>query len=229
MSGNATELHKYQKEFIDFLVKSNALSFGEFVLKSGRKAPYFINTGKFNDGSKITEVGKFYAAHISAQNFDKIDSVFGPAYKGIPLAVTTASALFEQEDINVGYSFDRKEEKGHGDRGKMVGFQIEDDQNILIVEDVITAGTTLKEVIPVLYKTANVNILGVIISVDRCEKGAGKLSAIAEVAKTLGVQVFPIVNIHEIKAYLSEENNSGFVLSSELQDKITAYLDEYGA
>jgi len=229
MNSNSISLHSYQKRFIDFLVCSSALTFGEFVLKSGRKTPYFVNTENFNDGEKVTKIGQFYASHIAAQDFSHIDSIFGPAYKGISLSVTTAISLSQDQGMNVGYTFDRGEEKSHGVHDNMIGFQVKDGQQILIVEDVITAGVTLKEIIPLIYKSAKVEILGVVISVDRCEKGSGKLSAVAEVAKTLGVQVYPIVTIHDITAYLSSENTSGLTLSPQQQDDIARYLEEYGA
>lgn len=219
----------YQAAFIDFLVASGALTFGDFVTKSGRKTPYFVNTGNFNDGSKISKLGSFYASHFIAQGLQKADVIFGPAYKGIPLCVSTASALANEHKLNVGFSFDRKEVKDHGDGGRIVGRLVKDGDKVVLVEDVITAGTTLKEIVPFLRAIGKVEILGVIIAVDRCEKGAGTLSAVQEAQENLGVSVRPIVNIHHIVAYLSQPNSSGYLLPVQLQNKIREYLEIYGA
>jgi orotate phosphoribosyltransferase len=157
-----------------------------------------------------------------------IDTVFGPAYKGIPLAVATATALCTDHGIDVGFSFDRKEEKAHGDKGQIVGRQLEAGQRIVLVEDVITAGTTFRSIIPLIQGIAAVEFAGIVISVDRCERGTGAGSAIDELSETMGIPIFPIVTIHDIRAYLSEPNASGLTLSSGLQDRIDAYLAAYG-
>lgn len=219
----------YQKRFINFLVSSGALTFGDFTTKSGRKTPYFVNTGNFNDGQKISELGIYYAAHIVESGLKDSSIIFGPAYKGIPLCVTTAAALFTRHEINCGFSFDRKEVKDHGDGGKVVGSKLKDGDKVVIVEDVITAGTTLREVLPFLQTQAKVTVAGVVIAVDRCERGTGALSAVQEAQETHGIKVFPIVTIHHIFKYLSEQNDSGFVLTEELKSRIAAYLETYGA
>jgi orotate phosphoribosyltransferase len=224
-----TGLQQYQMDFIDFLVSSEALAFGDFTLKSGRKAPYFINTGKFESGAHIAKLGSFYAARVAQFGLDKVDVVFGPAYKGIPLAVTTAMALYLNHGKTVTFAFDRKEAKDHGDAGKVVGHKLRDGEKVLIVEDVITAGTTLREVVPLLRELAAVEIAGVLISVNRCEKGTGNLSAAQEAEQSLGVPVIEIVTIHQMVEYLSRENKSGVKLSAEQQQRIAAYLKEYGA
>lgn len=226
---NHSELRDYQRHFIDFLVRSGALTFGDFVTKSGRKTPYFVNTGNFNDGSKITQLGKYYAAHIVECGLSSSSIIFGPAYKGIPLCVTTSAALFSEFKLNIGFSFDRKEVKDHGDGGKVVGQKIKDGDKVLIVEDVITAGTTLREVVPFLNSIAKVQLAGVVIAVDRCEKGSGALSAVQEAQESMGVKVFPIVTIHHIVQYLSGANGSGLVLDDNLQKRIASYLEAYGA
>ena len=161
--------------FTEFLLESQALKFGEFTLKSGRKSPYFINAGAFNDGRKIARLGAFYAEkiveEIEAGNLPKdIDTVFGPAYKGIPLGVSTAIALTSAHGMEVGYTFDRKEKKDHGDGGMMVGTQLADGMKVLLVDDVMTAGTAVREVIPKLKAEANVEVIGLVLSVDRMEK-----------------------------------------------------------
>lgn len=218
----------YQAEFIDFLVKSGALTFGDFVTKSGRKTPYFINTGNFSDGAKISQLGSYYANHIVQNKLNDATTIFGPAYKGIPLCVSTASALAKEHNLDIGYTFDRKEVKEHGDGGKIVGQKIKDGDKIIIVEDVITAGTTLREVLPLLNSLAKISIIGVVIAVDRAEKGSGALSAVQEAQQNLGIKVFPIVNIHQIVTYLSGANNSGLSLNQDLLSRIANYQEAYG-
>jgi orotate phosphoribosyltransferase len=222
------DLSDYQREFIDFLIHSEALTFGAFTTKSGRETPYFINTGNINSGPRIAAAGRYYANHIVEKGLSAIDTVFGPAYKGIPLAVATATALCTDHGIDVGFSFDRKEEKAHGDKGQIVGRQLEAGQRIVLVEDVITAGTTFRSIIPLIQGIAAVEFAGIVISVDRCERGTGAGSAIDELSETMGIPIFPIVTLHDIRAYLSEPNASGLTLSSGLQDRIDAYLAAYG-
>lgn len=176
--------------FTEFLLESQALKFGEFTLKSGRKSPYFINAGAFNDGRKIARLGAFYAEkiveEIEAGNLPKdVDTVFGPAYKGIPLGVSTAIALTSAHGMDVGYTFDRKEKKDHGDGGMMVGTQLADGMKVLLVDDVMTAGTAVREVILKLKAEANVEVIGLVLSVDRMEdqgfrhvRGEGRRSRI---------------------------------------------------
>ena len=217
-----------QAEFIDFLVKSSALKFGEFVLKSGRNAPYFINTGSFDSGSTISALGRFYARHIVESGIDDARVIFGPAYKGISLAVTTSVALFTDYALDLRFCFDRKETKTHGDAGKMVGV-INQGDKVVLVEDVITAGTTLKTVVPVLHDQLGAKIIGVVIAVDRCERGSGVLSAVQEAEEVHGISIFPLVTIHHIWHYLSTPNNTGFVISEEQSGRINRYLSQYGA
>ena len=222
-------LSEYQKGFVNFLVASGALTFGDFVTKSGRRTPYFVNTGKFNDGYKIGTLGSYYAAHIKAMLNPLPQVVFGPAYKGIPLAVSTVIAMKRDHDINTGFSFDRKEEKDHGDGGTIVGTPITPGTRLVIVEDVITAGTTLRLMVPLLRDTLKAEIAGVVISCDRCERGSGSKSAVSEAQDELGLSVLPLINIHQIAAYLSEPNPSGLLLNAELLGRIRDYLAEYGA
>ena len=226
---DVVQLGGYQREFIDFLVEAEVLSFGDFVTKSGRRTPYFVNTGKFHNGSRISRLGQFYASHIQNIGLSEVQSIFGPAYKGIPLCVATSQALYNQYERDIGFTFNRKEEKGHGDRGDFVGAPLENGDSILIVEDVITAGLTLREIVSTLRNHADIDIKGVIVSVDRCERGSGALSAADEVEKELGITIYPLVTIHEVIDYLSVPNPSGFSLSSELQERMNAYLKEFGA
>lgn len=223
------EISQYQKEFIDYLVECEALKFGEFVTKSGRETPYFINTGTFNTGRRISLTGSFYARHMVNSKIAECDLVFGPAYKGIPLAVSTAEALYREFNLECGYCFDRKEEKDHGDKGALVGFGIKPGARLVIVEDVVTAGTTLKNIVPRLRDLHQARIMGVVVSVDRAERGSGSASALAELEETLGIGVYPIVNIHQVVGYLSQPNSSGLKLSESQLCAINSYLEKYGA
>ena len=223
---------EHQQRFVDFLVRSEALLFGDFTLKSGRKSPYFINAGKFNNGALIFELGRFYAAH-TAETILKLDPrplnlIFGPSYKGVPLAVATSICLHLHHNICAGFAFDRKEEKDHGDRGKFVGQKITAGDRVLIVEDVITAGTTLRQIVPIL-REEQADLAGVLIAVDRCEKGTQGISAVQEARETLGVEIFPLINVHEIVSYLSRPNQSCLLLTASQCQSITDYLAQYGA
>ena len=223
-------MQDYQHRFIQFLIAAGALTFGDFVTKSGRKTPYFVNTGRFDSGERIADLGGYYAHHIVANKLAQSDLIFGPAYKGIPLAVSTAIALAREHGRNVGFSFNRKEAKDHGDGGTIVGSALKPGQKIVIVEDVITAGTTLAEIVPWLTATAQVDIAGVVIAVDRCERGSGKLSAVAETKERLGVSIFPLITVHQIIEHLesSPSNGSGAV-PADAPKRIRSYLEEYGA
>lgn len=221
--------HIAKSEVIDFLVKSQALKFGDFTLKSGRKAPYFINTGSFDDGAKIGQLAKFYAQQIMSLGLENVDAVFGPAYKGIPLCVATAMSLSQNFGIPMGFCFNRKEAKTHGDKGEFVGKPLTKGMRVVLVEDVVTAGTTLQEIVPVLRSKVGVEIAGVVILVDRDERGAGHLSAVKEAERDLNIKVTPIVNINDIIQYLSRDNSSGFLIDSEMSSRITAYRNEFGA
>lgn len=218
----------HQREFVEFLVSCGALTFGDFTTKSGRKTPYFVNMGKFDDGRKIGSLGEYYAAHLQTLKLP-CDVLFGPAYKGIPLAVTTAIALATRHSRVVGYAFDRKEEKTHGDKGIIVGRVPRSGEKVVIVEDVITAGTTLEQIVPFLRTVAPMEISGVIIAVDRSERGKAGASAVQEAEALLGIQIFPIVSVHHIVAVLSKPNASGLLLDSSLQESIARYLAEFGA
>lgn len=214
---------------IDFLVQSKALKFGDFTLKSGRKAPYFINTGSFDDGAKILQLSHFYARQILESGLQGVDVVFGPAYKGIPLCVSTAMTLAKDYGVQIGFCFNRKEAKTRGEGGEYVGKPLVPGMKVVLVEDVVTAGTTLHEVIPVLRSKVGVEVAGVIILVDRDERGSGELSAVKEAERELQISVTSIVTIKDIIAYLSEENSSGFRIDEELLGRIRAYRAEYGA
>lgn len=225
---------RFKENFIDFMIESGVLRFGDFQTKSGRMSPYFINTGNYSSGAKISTLGSFYAKLIKEKvSTDILKSgnlcLFGPAYKGIPLAVASSSALYQDFGINVPYSFNRKEDKDHGEKGLLVGHSFKAGQSILIVEDVITAGTALREVIPFLNKQENVRIEGVVVSVDRMEKGKNEKSAVQEIQEEYGIPVFPMVTINDILEILRDNKESGeYSYLNESVKKIEAYLKEYG-
>ncbi len=218
-----------KKRFIEFLINSQVLTFGDFVTKSGRQTPYFINTGKFKTGQQLSELGSFYA-HCIVENIGKgliptnVNVLFGPAYKGIPLSVATSIALAREHGRNLNYCFNRKEAKDHGEGGSIVGHKLADGDKVLIIEDVITAGTAVRDSIPLLKSAADVEICGLIISVDRMEKGQGDISAVQEIYKDFGIPTFPIVNIKEI----IETLHSGVPGSIDGdKDGITAAMEDY--
>ncbi len=222
-------MEQYKKDFIEFMVESDVLTFGDFTTKSGRKTPYFINTGNYDDGLKISKLGDFYAETIKDRCGFDFDLVYGPAYKGIPLAVAAATSLVKMYDKNFGFTFNRKEAKDHGEGGSFVGTKLKDAQKIIIVEDVITAGTAMRENLPVLKNTADVSIDAIIVSVDRMERGKGELSAIQEIEKDYGIPVHPIVTIDEVVDYLyGKEVNGTVIIDDTIKQAILAYRAKYG-
>ena len=188
----------YKQDFIKFMVDSGVLTFGEFTLKSGRISPYFMNSGNYKTGAQLARLGEFYAECIH-DNGIEFDTLFGPAYKGIPLAVSTAVALYGKFGIDVNYCFDRKEAKDHGEGGCIVGKQLTDGERVVIIEDVMTSGKALREVMPKLKDAANVDVAAMVIQVDRMEKGLnGDKSAVQEVSGEFGVNIYPIVTMNDI-------------------------------
>ena len=213
----------YKENFIKFMVNCGVLSFGDFTLKSGRKAPYFVNTGNYKTGMQLAKLGEFYAECIKQNNIP-VETLFGPAYKGIPLAVACSIALYNNFETEVNYCFDRKEAKDHGEGGVIVGKKLVDGEKVVIIEDVITAGTAIRQVLPLLKDTADVNITGMVISVDRMEKGQGELSAVQEVYKEFGIKVYPIVTVMDI----IDAIRNGIVDGKEYLDKMIEYRKTYG-
>lgn len=213
----------YKKEFIRFMCESGVLTFGEFTLKSGRKAPYFVNTGNYRTGAQIAKLGEFYAACIEAHQLEP-EVLFGPAYKGIPLCIAAAAALATRYQKDVEYCFNRKEAKDHGEGGVLVGHALKDGDRVVITEDVITSGAAVRETMPILQSAADVQLAGMVISVDRMERGKGDLSAVQEVDRDFGLKVYPIVTIQDIIACLQE----GEVPGKEYLDEMIAYRREYG-
>lgn len=213
----------YKENFIKFMVESGVLTFGDFTLKSGRKAPYFVNTGNYNTGAQLARLGECYAQCIKENNV-AADTLFGPAYKGIPLATACSIALFNKYEIDVNYAFDRKEAKDHGEGGVIVGRKMKDGERVAIIEDVITAGTAIRTVLPLLKEQADVDITALIISVDRMEKGKGELSAVQEVKKDFGINVYSIVTMEDIIDAIKNDVIPG----NEYLDKMIEYRNIYG-
>ena len=211
-------MQDYQREFLDFALDVGVLKFGEFTLKSGRVSPYFFNAGLFNSGSALARLGKYYAQTIVDSGIE-FDVLYGPAYKGIPLAAVTAAALYDQHQIDIPYAFNRKEAKDHGEGGNIVGHALEG--RILIIDDVITAGTAIRESMDII-ETAGASPAGVVIALDRQERGKGDKSAIQEVEQDYGIPVAAIARLENLVSYLAQSSDSGHL------EKIRAYRSEYG-
>ena len=211
-------MEQYQNDFVDFMLEIGALKFGEFTLKSGRVSPYFFNAGQFNQGNHLSQLGQFYAQAIEASGI-KFDVLFGPAYKGIPLAAATAIALNDSFNRSVPYSFNRKEAKDHGEGGDIVGHPLEGD--ILIIDDVITAGTAIREAKDII-EASGAKTQGVVVALDRQEKGKGELSAIQEVEQNFGITVVSIINLSHIVDYLKANNDKNII------SRIESYRSQYG-
>ncbi|WP_087023385.1 orotate phosphoribosyltransferase [Thaumasiovibrio subtropicus] len=209
----------YQRQFIEFALEKEVLKFGEFTLKSGRKSPYFFNAGLFNTGRDLARLGRFYAEALVDAGID-YDVLFGPAYKGIPIATTTAVALADHHDVDTPYCFNRKEAKDHGEGGNLVGSPLEG--RIMLVDDVITAGTAIRESMEII-KANGADLAGVLVAIDRQEKGKGELSAIQEVERDFGCAVISIVSLGDLITYLEEKGDA-----AEHLDAVKAYRAEYG-
>ena len=215
----------YKEEFIKFMVENGVLRFGEFTLKSGRKAPYFINTGNYKTGKQLAKLGEYYAQCI-VENGLEPQTLVGPAYKGIPLSVTTAIALFNEHGKEVNYCFDRKEVKDHGEGGLFVGQQLSDCEKVVIIEDVMTSGKALREILPKLEAAAKVEVVGMIISVDRMEKALNSdLSAVKEAKKEFGIDVYSVVTMTDIISAIE----NGVIDGKEHLPAMYAYRETYGA
>ncbi|MBM7070957.1 orotate phosphoribosyltransferase [Shewanella sp. 202IG2-18] len=209
----------YQKEFIEFALERNVLRFGEFTLKSGRTSPYFFNAGLFNTGRDLAKLGRFYAAALVDSGID-YDLVFGPAYKGIPIATTTTIALAEHHDIDAPYCFNRKEKKDHGEGGSLVGSELQG--KVMLVDDVITAGTAIRESMEIIQAN-NAELAGVLIALDRQEKGKAELSAIQEVERDFDCGVISIVTLGDLLIYLEQKPEMETELAA-----VSAYREQYG-
>lgn len=216
-------LTEAKKSFIEFMMSADVLRFGDFTTKSGRKTPYFINTGNYKTGGQSSKLGKFYAACIYETLKDEFDAMFGPAYKGIPLATSAAGALARDFGIDKPFFFNRKEAKDHGEGGSLVGYQPKDNDRIIIIEDVITAGTAIRETVPVLLSAAKVSVPHMFISVNRCEVGQtpGK-TAVDEVYDEFGIQVHALVTVSDIYEFLKTNGTHDHLLPL-MEDYMSKY------
>ncbi|HIR39944.1 MAG TPA: orotate phosphoribosyltransferase [Candidatus Coproplasma stercoripullorum] len=215
----------YKQRFIKFMVQNGVLTFGDFTLKSGRKAPYFINTGNYKTGAQLARLGEYYAECIIDNKIEG-ETLVGPAYKGIPLAVSTAVALWDHHHKDLNCCFDRKEIKDHGEGGMFVGKQLQDGEKVILIEDVMTSGKALREMLPKLAQAAKVEVAGMVISVDRQEKALNSdLSAVQEAYKEFGINVYSIVTMQDI----IEAIEQGVIEGKEYLDKMREYRSVYGA
>lgn len=220
----------YQEEFITFMVRSGVLTFGDFTTKSGRRTPYFINTGNYRTGAQAAKLGDYYAACIQQNLPDGADCLFGPAYKGIPLAVSAAASLYRNYGRDLPYCFNRKEAKDHGEGGSMVGYKPQAGDKVVIVEDVVTAGTAVRETIELFKHVADVDLTALVVSVDRMERGTGDKTTLDELREEHGIRVFPIVTVREVISFLHNNPVDGKVyIDDDMKDRMEAYLAEYGA
>lgn len=223
-------MEQYKIDFVHFLVRAKALKFGSFVLKSGRTAPYFLNAGCFYTGEFLHELGRYYAQALLASGLEP-DTIFGPAYKGIPLAVATTNVLFSDFKKNVKYAFNRKEEKDHGADAKtmMVGAPLTPETKLVLVDDVITAGTAVRESVELLKKYGNPQLIGILIALNRMEKNNDGENALGQIEKTLGVKVYSIVTLEEVVEILHNKPVDGEVLIDDARlEEIRAYRATYG-
>lgn len=219
-----------KSEFVHFLIQSGALRFGDFTTKSGRQTPYFINTGEFRTGNAIASLAMWYAHTFNTVFGDHADNLYGPAYKGIPLCATTAMALSQQSGRNVSFTYNRKEAKDHGEGGILVGDTYKSPRKVVIIEDVITAGTSVRETLQILKGIPNAQVVGLLVSVDRRERLENGMSALAQVEQEYGLQTASIINIDDIIAYLEDEKNLKTLgQDRSLLERVHAYRNQWGA
>jgi orotate phosphoribosyltransferase len=222
----------YKQQFIEFMVRSEVLTFGDFVTKSGRSTPYFVNTGKYRTGMQMERLGEFYADSIEDfvnESGQGIDVLFGPAYKGIPLVVTASIAL-ARRGRDVAFTFNRTEAKDHGEGGVLVGHTPIDGDRVLWVEDVTSAGTSIRETVPVVQAAADIELTGLVVSVDRAERGTGELSGLAQAGADFGMATFSIITVHDVIEHLADREIDGeVVLDEQRVEAMHAYLSKWGA
>jgi orotate phosphoribosyltransferase len=221
-------MQSYKREFIEFMVRCVVLRFGDFTAKSGRKTPYFINAGRYRTGSQLRLLARYYATAIHNALGDGFDVLFGPAYKGIPLAAATAMLLDELYSHDVAFCFNRKETKDHGEGGRLIGHELRDGDRVLIIEDVTTAGSSIRETVPILQAAAQVRLTGLVVSVDRMERGTGDRNALAEVGEAYGMTTFAIVTIEEIIAHLRAHTVDGrHILDDDTYRRVLTYREQH--
>ena len=224
-------MEQYKQEFINFMVESEVLKFGEFTLKSGRKSPFFMNAGAYVTGTQLRRLGEYYAKAIHDNYGLDFDVLFGPAYKGIPLTVATTMAISEFYDADIRYCSNRKEVKDHGDKGILLGSPIKDNDKVVIIEDVTTAGTSIEETLPIIKAQGDVDVLGLVVSVDRMERGKDTThSALKEIERKYGFKTTAIVTMADVVEHLYNKPYKGrIVIDDTLKAAIDAYYEQYGA
>ncbi len=223
-------MESYKKEFIEFMIDCNVLKFGDFVTKSGRETPFFVNTGFYRTGSQLKKLGEYYARAISDKFGFDFDVLFGPAYKGIPLTVAATVAIADSYGEDIRYCSNRKEVKDHGDKGILLGSPIQDGDRVVIIEDVTTAGTSIQETMPIIKAQGDVSVLGLVVSVDRMERGQGEKAALDEIGEKYGLKTTAIVTMAEVVEHLYNRPYKGEVIIDDtMKAKIDAYYEKYGA
>lgn len=223
-------MEQYKKEFIEFMVDSDVLKFGDFTLKSGRKSPFFMNAGAYVTGSQLRRLGEYYAKAIYDNYGTDFDVLFGPAYKGIPLSVATSIAFSELYDKDIRYCSNRKEIKDHGDVGILLGSGLNDGDRVVIIEDVTTSGKSIEETFPILKEQANVDVVGLMVSLNRQERGKTQKNARAEIREVYGIETGAIVTMEEVVEHLYHQPYNGrVIIDDEMKEAIDAYYAQYGA
>ena len=222
-------MEDYKKEFIEFMLDSGVLRFGDFTLKSGRKSPFFMNAGLYVTGTQLMRLGEYYAKAIHDRYGDDFDVVFGPAYKGIPISVATAIAYAKLYGREVRYCSNRKEIKDHGDVGILLGSPLKDGDRVVVVEDVTTSGKSMEETLPIVKAAADVTLVGLMVSLNRCERGKGDKGALDEIRELYGMETAAIVSMKEVIEYLDgREVNGSVLIDDAMRAKLDAYYAEYG-
>lgn len=222
-------MEAYKQEFIEFMVDCGVLKFGDFTTKSGRKTPFFINTGYYRTGEQLRRLGEYYSDAIIKAFGSDFDVLFGPAYKGIPLSVTTTIALSGRYKCDVKYCSNRKEVKDHGDKGILLGGPILENDRIVLIEDVTTAGTSVDETMPIIKAQGNNEVVGLVVSVDRMERGKGEKSALKEIEANYGIKTTAIVTMQEVVECLyNKPYNGNIVIDEKIKSDIDAYYKLYG-
>ena len=217
-----------KSELIKFLIDSGTLTFGSFLTKSGRTTPYYFNFGNINNGSNLNKLGMFYAKHIhKIFNSNQINSIFGPAYKGIPIATCTTLQYFNLFNIDIPFTSNRKEAKVRGEGGNLFGYQLKEADSVIIVEDVLTSGSTFREILPMLSKIDKINILGIVIAVDREEKGNMEVTALEEVESQFNIKVHPMLNISEVMEFVKTTEEKKYQIPENFYESFIEYQTKY--
>ena len=223
-------MEQYKKDFIEFMIDCEVLKFGDFVTKSGRKTPFFVNTGFYRTGSQLKQLGKYYAQAINNAFGVDFDILFGPAYKGIPLTVATSIEISDMYGKDIKYCSNRKEIKDHGDKGILLGSPIKDGDKVIIIEDVTTAGTSIRETLPIIKEQGDVNVYGLVVSVNRMERGSSTKSALKEIEETYGLKTTAIVTMSEVVEHLyNKPYNGKVIIDDTIKEAIDKYYEQYGA